>query len=104
MIDGVADAVVVLLVGELRLERSAASRRDRHADEVDEVAGDDDAPAVGRRLLRAVVREQAHEIAIDGSGPPRLVARRVLQSWMSLPRWTSENTSRLSEGDEGTRH
>ena len=45
--------------------RRSGRHRDGHADEIDEVARDDDAPAASARLLAAVVLEEQDQVAVD---------------------------------------
>jgi hypothetical protein len=52
---------------------------DRHADEVDEVACDHDAPAVAARPLAAVMREKRHEISVDRRRTPHDVVAAIVQ-------------------------
>ena len=63
---GAADAVATLLGRQLGLERLVVPRVDRHADEVDEVSGDHDPPAMrAGRLVGAIVRQHPREIPVD---------------------------------------
>ena len=75
----VAEAVLALLLARLGIELAVAGE-DGHPDEVDEVARDDEAPALARRRRARVVREQARR---DRRRPGRdrrpAVARQVVE-------------------------
>ena len=54
-------------------------RVDRHADEIDEVARDDDAPAIGVFRRLAVVVEEVNEVSIDARRTARVRDGPVVQ-------------------------
>jgi hypothetical protein len=74
-----AEPMVALFLRQPRVERLRIRRRDRHADEVDEVAGDDDAPSICGHRLGSVVTEQRDQIAIDRDRTARALLRAFLQ-------------------------
>jgi hypothetical protein len=76
VVGGVAEAVLELLFARLGVELVAVWQ-DGYADEVDEVAGDDDAPTMACRACTPVVIEELDEVVIHA---PRSLAepRRLL--------------------------
>ena len=78
MADGVAEAVFSLF-GVRRALEVVGAREDRHADEVDEVARDDEPPAVARRWCPLVVAEEVREVRVDALRSARPIAREVVQ-------------------------
>ena len=68
MVGRVAETVCTLLSAPLG-GQLGSRRVDGHADEVDEVPGEDEAHAVARWRRGPVVREQLHEILVDAPRP-----------------------------------
>jgi hypothetical protein len=74
---GVTQAVRALLGARLRGELGRDG--DRHPDEVDEVSGDDDAPALAARLFLPLMRKKSNEIAVDRRGSARGIRRAIVE-------------------------
>jgi hypothetical protein len=77
VLGGVAEAVLPLFV--VRRCGQLGWDGDGHADEVDEVPGDDDAPPVPRGFLAAIVLEEEHQIPVDRRRTVRDVGCAVVQ-------------------------
>jgi hypothetical protein len=64
-----AEADFTLVDGRRRLDALAAAEVDRHPDEVDEVAREDEVPPFSHRRRDAVVRQESREVPIDRRRP-----------------------------------
>src|SRR5580704_4751708 len=74
----VAEAVLALLIAR-SLEQPPVTRQDAHADEIDEVPRDDEAPALPGARAQAIVRQQVREVRVHERGPGNTVGRQVVQ-------------------------
>ena len=78
VVGAVAQAVLAFLVACLGVELAAA-RQNRHSDEIDEVARDDQAPALSRGRRPPVMREQAREVGVDELRAASAIPGQIVQ-------------------------